>query len=233
MSVPNRIDPEFFAGLERATSFYIIRHGETTSNEQRRVQGLIDAPLNERGRAQAAAVAQWFREKPIRRVLCSPLSRASESAAILAREAGLPEPVVEPALMEVDTGRFSGLTLDEARQRYPVDYERFAWMSWDGVEDAERAESIALRARASWAALKTAAAESGGDVLAVSHGGTMQFIVRVTFGCSTWMPLLSTGNCGIFELSVQPTGAGRPAYLHWKHINLVPGDPEGRVPPVF
>jgi broad specificity phosphatase PhoE len=233
MNAPLAMDGYFFSDLPEVTSFYIMRHGESTANADRRMQGRQDFQLNESGRQQAAVAARWFKDKRVSRVLCSPLVRASETAAIVSAEAGLPAPEVEPHLIELDVGKFSGLTLDEARARFPEDYQRFTYMSWEGVSDAESVDQLILRATAAWVRLKEAAIETGGNVLALTHGGTIQWLVRLTFGCRSWMPLLTTGNCGIFELTVKPTVPGKPAFLHWKEINMSPGDPALLIPPVF
>lgn len=210
-----------------------MRHGESIANAGRRMQGRQDFPLNESGRQQAAAAGQWIKDKKIARILCSPLARASESAAIVSAAAGLPEPEPDPLLIELDIGKFSGLTLDEARDRFPEDYQRFTYMSWEGVSDAESVDQLVHRATAAWVRLREVALESGGNVLALTHGGTIQWLVRLTFGCRSWMPLLTTGNCGIFELTVKPTMPGKPAFLHWKEINISPVDPTLLIPPVF
>jgi len=159
--------------------------------------------------------------------------RAHETARIIAATAGFPEPLPYGPLIEVDVGKFSGLTLEEAKQRFPEDYERFMYQSWEGVDDAERCASISARAHDAWAVLKEAAVKNCGNILAVTHGGLLQWLVRVTFGCASWMPLLTTGNCGVFELSVMPTKPGKPAYIHWKEINLIPDDGSERIAPVF
>ncbi len=197
------------------------------------MQGRLDFPLNDNGRGQAASAGQWFRDKKVSRVLCSPLVRASETATIVSTVASFPEPEVEPLLIELDIGKFSGLTLEEAKDRFPEEHQRFTYLSWEGVSDAETVDQLIERTMAAWVRLKTVAKDSGGNVLALTHGGTIQWLVRLTFGCKSWMPLLTTGNCGIFELTVKPTLPGKPAYLHWKEINLIPGDPDLLIPPVF
>ncbi|MDX9956978.1 MAG: histidine phosphatase family protein [Spirochaetia bacterium] len=227
------VDAAFFSDLTDNTSFYIMRHGESLANAGRRMQGRQDFRLNESGRDQASVAGQWFKDKKVARVLCSPLARASETAAIVASVAGFPEPEIEPTLIELDIGKFSGLTLEEAKDRFPEEHQRFTYLSWEGVSDAETVDQLVERATAAWVRLKAAAVESGGNVLALTHGGTIQWLVRLTFGCRSWMPLLTTGNCGIFELVVKPTLPGKPAYLHWKEINLIPGDPSLLIPPVF
>ena len=227
------IDAEFFSDLKTPTSFYILRHGETTANAESRIQGRTEYPLNDNGRAQASELAEHLRGRGIRRLLHSPLARAAETAAIVGTAIGVAAPEPEPLLVELDTGRFSGLTWGEIETRYPAEHKAFGYLSWEAVPDAERARAMYLRAAAAWARLKAAAIESGGDVAAVSHGGTIQWLVRVTFGCRTWMPLITTGNCGVFELRVKPADGGGPAFMHWRDINLLPGGDARRTPPVF
>jgi len=235
METEIRIDQAFFSDLERPASFYILRHGETVATAESRIQGRSEYPLNENGRAQAADLARHLEGAGVRRLLYSPLSRARETAAIVAAALGLDgsELAAEPALVELDTGRFSGLTLTEIRERFPAEHEAFGYCSWEAVPDAERAEELYRRASLAWSRLKAEAKASGGNVAAVSHGGMIQWLVRATFGCRSWMPLLSTGNCGVFELFVDPVGGGRPAYLQWKELNRLPGGTAGRTPPVF
>jgi len=227
------IDSAFFSDVARPTSFFILRHGETTANAESRIQGRSEYSLNDNGRAQALDLAAYLRDKGIRRLLHSPLARATETAAIVASCLERVEPEPEPHLVELDTGRFTGLTFSEIEERFPVEYAAFRHRSWEAVPDAESAGALYMRAMQAWARLKAAAIESGGDVAAISHGGTIQWLVRVTFGCRFWMPLVTTGNCGVFELHVAPTLPGQPAYLQWREINLLPGSDGPRTPPVF
>ena len=227
------IDAQFFSDIRKPTSFYILRHGETTANAESRIQGRSEYSLNDNGRLQALNLASYLRDKDIRRLLHSPLARAAETAAIVAQGIGIAAPEPEPQLVELDTGLFTGLTFKEIQVRYPDEYASFRHQSWEAVPDAESAEALYARASAAWGTLKAAALESDGDVAAISHGGTIQWLVRVTFGCRFWMPLLTTGNCGIFELHVAPVGLGLPAYLQWRDINLLPEGDATSTPPVF
>ncbi|TFG82042.1 MAG: histidine phosphatase family protein [Spirochaetales bacterium] len=233
MNERDAIGGHFFAALPRPVDFYILRHGESEANASGRIQGLSDYPLNENGRMQAAAAGAWFADRGITRVFASPLERAAETAAIVCRKAGLPDPIQEPLLMELDTGRFSGLNILEIRERHPEDHERFSYLSWDGVTGAESSISLEGRARSVWELLRASAADSGGNVLVVTHGGMIQWLVRVTFGCGSWMPLLPTGNCCVYHLSVEPNGNGRPAFVRWTDLNLPAGIDQARVPQVF
>jgi broad specificity phosphatase PhoE len=233
MNTEAAIDSAFFSDVMKPTSFFILRHGETTANAESRIQGRSEYSLNDNGRAQALNLAAYLGGKNIRRLFHSPLARATETAAIVADGLGTVRPEPEPSLVELDTGRFTALTWKDIEARYPEEYKSFSYRSWEAVPDAESVDALYRRASDAWRRLKAAAIESEGDVAAISHGGTIQWLVRVTFGCRGWMPLLTTGNCGVFELHVKPTGAGQPAYLQWREINLLPEGDAPRTPPVF
>lgn len=97
----------------------LVRHGETDWNRVGRVQGREDIPLNETGRAQAIATGRYLRQFRWDRLICSPLQRAHETAAIIARclETGGFAPLDD--FMERDFGAASGLTTLERRARFP------------------------------------------------------------------------------------------------------------------
>ena len=88
-------------------TLYVTRHGETAWNAQNKVCGRTDVPLNDKGREQARALAEKLAGLNIHRILTSALSRARETAAIIAQKC--PAPVqVEPRLIEQDYGIFEG-----------------------------------------------------------------------------------------------------------------------------
>ncbi|MCX7023776.1 MAG: histidine phosphatase family protein [Spirochaetes bacterium] len=224
---------EIFAGVDRDTTIYLIRHGESEANARNIVQGLTEWPLNDRGRLQASAAGAWLAGKGIGSLRCSPLARARETADIVSRTGGLPDPVPDPLFRELDTGCFSGLPIDESRERFPDIYAEFEYLSWDGVPDAEHSDALYERALEAWAELLGLASGTGAPAAAVSHGGFIQWLVRSTFGCRSWMPLLPTGNCGIFTLVVMPTRPGKPPHVRWKHVNLEPAVGLPQVMPIF
>ena len=84
----------------------MIRHGEMDGNAQRMVQ-VPETPLNQRGLAQAQALAGRLAERPIRRILSSDLERARMTAAPLAEALGL-KPTLSPLLQERNFGDFRG-----------------------------------------------------------------------------------------------------------------------------
>ena len=111
------------------TRVYLIRHGATEANRARpyRLQGRgTDLSLDELGRAQAERASGALVSSGVRlaAVYSSPLSRAMETARMVAEPHGLvPEPV--EGLTEADVGRWEGLTWEDVREREPALYDRF------------------------------------------------------------------------------------------------------------
>jgi probable phosphoglycerate mutase len=104
----------------------LIRHGETGGNPTRRLQGRVDLPLSGIGRAQARAAAEALKGEALDRLVASNMKRASETAGIIAACQSKPVPVVlDSRLREVDLGLWEGLTLDEVREKFPGELERW------------------------------------------------------------------------------------------------------------
>jgi broad specificity phosphatase PhoE len=154
------------------TTIFLARHGESDWNVEKRFQGHTDRPLTERGREQAYALADLVAGEKIDAIYTSPLSRAQETAEIVAARVGL-EPVALPELREVDTGSWSGLSRADVEARFPEGFAR--WRSGgSGWEDGETYEEMAERVIS---ALGTVAeAHPDGRVLVISHGGPIRAI---------------------------------------------------------
>ena len=140
------------------TDLYLVRHGETDWNRARRIQGLTDIPLNDTGREQARLTGSLLTRRPITRVFASPLVRARETAEIIARELGLPEPELRDAFVERDYGAAEGMGFHEIDVRYPPGTD---------VPGRESREAVAERVLP---ALQALAAEHPGEALVVNSG---------------------------------------------------------------
>lgn len=154
------------------TTIFLARHGESDWNVEKRFQGHSDRPLTERGRDQAHALADLVGSEKIDAVYTSPLSRARETAEIVAARAGL-EAVALPELREVDTGSWSGLSRADVEARFPEGFAR--WRSGgSGWENGETYEEMAERVIG--ALRKIAEDHPDGRVLVISHGGPIRAI---------------------------------------------------------
>jgi broad specificity phosphatase PhoE len=103
---------------------WLARHGETTSNKERRFQGQLDVPLNETGREQARALAERVRGEPLAALYASPLSRARETAEIVGEAIGLPVQLDE-RFKEVDVGDWQERLKDDIERDEPDAWKAF------------------------------------------------------------------------------------------------------------
>lgn len=97
---------------------YLIRHGESQYNAEGRIQGQTDIPLSEMGQRQSLAIAGAFDQVKLDAVFCSPLERATQTAAPLADRKSLQVKYMDE-LKEIHAGIFSGLLWGEIEQKYP------------------------------------------------------------------------------------------------------------------
>jgi broad specificity phosphatase PhoE len=159
---------------------FLARHGETAWNLEQRWQGHTDIPLSDRGREQALALAGRVRGLGIGLVRSSDLLRARETAAIVARELGLPEPVADPRLRERSFGVFEGLTAAECAHLHP---EAWARHQADRTmpPGGEPGEQVVARLQAG---LQDALADAAGmeALLLVGHGGATRALLAACFG---------------------------------------------------
>lgn len=156
----------------------LARHGETDWNAERRWQGHTDRPLNDRGRAQAQALAERLDSTQLTAVWSSDLARARDTAAAVAERQGV-EHRTTPELREVDVGSWAGLTKADAERRFPEAAARWK-QGFEGWTDGETYEQMGERVLA--ALLRIADDDLDGPVLVVSHGGCIRAIHAAALG---------------------------------------------------
>lgn len=145
---------------------YLLRHGETTWNRERRYQGLTDIPLSDRGRALLRR-ADFSPE----RVYVSPLIRARETAAILFPEA---EQVTVPDFQEMDFGAFEGRTAGEMAD----DPAYRAWVAGGCKGRCPGGETLAEFSDRVWAAFAKLLETEQERLVIVAHGGVQMAILE-------------------------------------------------------
>lgn len=160
------------------TLLTLVRHGETDWNRDRRIQGSTDIPLNDTGRAQAREAAAALRadidaNAPIV-VAASDLSRARETAEIIAAELGVDGPRIYPELRERGYGEAEGLGVDEFAER---------WGDWHAaqVPGAETTEDVLARAltglRQAVGDARRETAPGAASLIIVSHGALIRSVI--------------------------------------------------------
>jgi Fructose-2,6-bisphosphatase len=187
------------------TRLALVRHGQTDWNLHRRIQGVSDIPLNQTGRDQARttgrALAAHARAGHVwREIVASPLSRALETAHIIAEEVGLADPAAVTGLEERRYGEAEGLTGEQILARFP-----------DGtaVPGQETRAEVVHRALAALRGIGDAVgrrtnegASDGSSVIVVSHGGVISSLVRHITAGALPAPgeVIANGSVHEFEL---------------------------------
>ena len=180
------------------------RHGRTEWNATGRFQGQLDPALDDAGREKVARSAPHLAAALPRTgtvVVSSDLSRAVDTASVLADALGVPV-LREPRLREHGMGCWEGLTRDEVAERYPDQFA--AWIGGRPVEGrgGEDPTAVAERAVAALADLPAA------DVaVVVTHGGTAGRLLErlLNLGPHQRRIFGPLDNCAWSELVVQGT----------------------------
>ena len=154
------------------TTFYLIRHGETDANVAGVWQGSTDSPLNERGMAQAQALAQRIaREQlPIRVIYSSPLQRARRTAELVAQALDGVPVILDPGLAEYHLGVWEGLTYEQLKDEKRL-WELMAEDPDFAPPGGESPRQFAMRLLNSFQ--KILEAHQGETVAVVGHGGAL------------------------------------------------------------
>ena len=165
-------------------TLYLARHGETEWNRIGRWQGATDIPLSDVGRAQARWLADRLRDRSITRVHASHLSRALETAQIIAERLGAPAPTADPRLRERGYGAFEGLTRQECAERFPGVWEQYLADRRAVPPGAEPQADVIERITAAMVEIATAAGRQPepGATLVISHGGAIRSFIHATTG---------------------------------------------------
>lgn len=160
------------------TLIYFVRHGETEYNRKQIVQGRgIDSVLNETGKRQAAALARRLATVPFDAIYASPMRRARQTAAILARSHPEASLSYLEDLEEMAWGVFEGEPPSPHRDEALGAIKR-RWRQGIFDERIEGGESILdVQRRALRAVDHILEREEGRTVLAVTHGRFLRILL--------------------------------------------------------
>lgn len=148
----------------------LVRHAQSAWNAGRRFQGRADPEISEHGRAQAEALQRLLRGRRLTAVYSSPLRRARETAAIAAREHGLPVNAL-PELSELGLGRWEGVSVDEVIAEDGERYHRWLRAPLDcPPPDGEPLPAVSDRVLSAMDQIISAHPD-GDEILVVGHGG--------------------------------------------------------------
>lgn len=188
----------------RSTTLYVVRHGETEYNRKHIMQGSgVDCPLNERGTAQANALAtRLANEVSFDAVYASTLTRARQTARIVAT----PHEPVSFAylddLKEIDWGIYEGTEPSEHRDK-AMETIKEAWRKGHverAVEEGESPRQVEARARRALDIIVSS--HPGENVLVVTHGRYMRIMLASALYNHdlTRMPDVPHANTGLYVI---------------------------------
>jgi 2,3-bisphosphoglycerate-dependent phosphoglycerate mutase len=178
----------------------LLRHGESTGNIERRIQGHIDFPLSDDGRDQAEGLARRWHKEGVEfdLIITSTLQRAQDTAQIIAQTLGVP--IEEnPIWVERYFGSLEGELLDEAVANDPnLDFfQPYTRLGGEGESQ------IDLYARAI-KAVQELIHKPPGNYLVVSHGAIMNKVLYAILGITPQgnynSPIFPFGNIAYFKL---------------------------------
>jgi broad specificity phosphatase PhoE len=156
---------------------FLVRHGEVDANLELRYLGRRDDPLNATGRAQADRLAVALAELALDGILASPLQRTAETARVIAAACSL-DVVTDERLIELDFGRWEGLTRAEVLERGHATPARLADWENDPGCPVPGGESLThVRDRVVDLADELLAARPGTTLAVVTHMGPIKALL--------------------------------------------------------
>lgn len=204
--------PPGFQNPDLMLRLILVRHGQTDANLKRVLQGQSDGPLNATGLQQAERLARHLKDFAIDRIISSPLRRAQETAAAVARYHGLPVQT-DPRLREWDCGALDGVPADVFRKKLQEHNGPLSLFRPEGGETL-----VEVQQRAAEVLSLLTAAYQGQTVLVCSHGDFMRALMsllhQITIEQASEI-FFENASCSILELQ-----AGRWNLIE---LNQLPG----------
>ncbi|WP_342322289.1 2,3-diphosphoglycerate-dependent phosphoglycerate mutase GpmB [Kosakonia sp. BYX6] len=181
---------------------YLVRHGETQWNAERRIQGQSDSPLTDKGEKQAWQVAERAKALGITHIISSDLGRTRRTAEIIADVCGC-DIVFEPRLRELDMGVLERRHIDSLTEEEEGWRRQLVNGTDDGrIPDGESMQELSDRMHAALAACLQL--PEGSRPLLVSHGMALGCLVSTILGLPAYAERrLRLRNCSISRIDYQ------------------------------
>ena len=161
-------------------TMYFLRHGETTYSQTGGYCGILDPDLTFEGTQMAEAFADNYRQLPWKAVYVSPMKRTIATAKPLCEAVGL-DMQLRDGLKEINYGQWEDKTPEYVKEYHLDDYIK--WMAepaWNPPTGGETAVEVASRAALVISEIE--AKYPDGNVLVVSHKGTIRILLCSLLG---------------------------------------------------
>jgi broad specificity phosphatase PhoE len=202
------------------SELWLIRHGESTGNRDRLLQGQEDLPLTDLGHEQARKLAARLGRLDFDALYSSDLARALQTAVHLGEAIHLGTEL-DARLREIDVGSWSGLSSEQIVERFPEEWRM--WQERDPALARGGGESyVCAQLRVVDALEELARRHLGKRIAVVCHGGVMRAYLAHLLGLDLrliWH--LTIGNTGICRIRpfLPTTGGSKPRYGRIDSIN--------------
>ncbi|CAK7329296.1 unnamed protein product [Dovyalis caffra] len=215
-----------FPSIKAAKRVVLVRHGQSTWNEEGRIQGSSDfSVLTKKGEAQAETSRQMLIDDSFDVCFSSPLIRSKRTAEIIwgPRKEDM---ITDSDLREIDLYSFQGLLKHEGKAKFGAAYRQWQVDAPNfNIDGHFPVRELWGRARNCWN--KILAHESR-SVLVVAHNAVNQALVATAIGLGTeYFRILLQSNCGVSVLDFTPRidgGDGSP-FICLNRLNQTPNSP--------
>ncbi|EMH4163182.1 2,3-diphosphoglycerate-dependent phosphoglycerate mutase GpmB [Pluralibacter gergoviae] len=191
---------------------YLVRHGETLWNAERRIQGQSDSPLTEQGERQAQQVGERVRALGITHIIASDLGRTRQTAGYIAAACGC-EVILDPRLRELDMGVLERRLVDSLTPEEEGWRRRLVDGTPEGrIPEGESMQELGDRVRA--ALNDCLELPEGSRPLLVSHGIALGCLVSTILGLPAYAERrLRLRNCSISRVDYQQSPWLAPGWV--------------------
>lgn len=189
------------------TKIYIVRHGQTSMNHAKLLQGRSDIPLNETGILQAEKTGDYFVREGIHfdSVFSSPLQRAIETAEAIVKDTCSVK--TDERLLEMDYGPYEGISLVNPPEEITYFFSDFT--NHPAPEGMEQLDSVVKRLGDFLEEIRTS--HMSGNILISTHAiamkGALEYLSPESHG-SYWSKYI--GNCAVYVSELDETGFSVP-----------------------
>ncbi|KAG6477122.1 2-carboxy-D-arabinitol-1-phosphatase-like [Zingiber officinale] len=210
--------------LREAKRVVLVRHGQSTWNEEGRIQGSSDySVLTSKGESQAETSRQMLLTDSFDVCFTSPLIRSRRTAEIIWGTRNK-EMIAEPDLREIDLYSFQGLLKHEGKQKFGDAYRQWQKDAANfNIDGHYPVRELWDRAESCWRKILS---REGKSVLVVAHNAVNQALVATAIGLGTqYFRNLLQSNCGVSVIDFTPKPRGGPPHICINRLNQTPNSP--------
>ncbi len=197
-----------------STRVILVRHGQSTYNIERRIQGRLDASiLTETGINTARQVGEALNSLKFDTIYTSPLQRAKQTVEIIHSYLDSPPPVqIKENLREIDLPSWAGMLREEVLEKFPADYDLWKQRPHEFYMEVSTPEgqikhfpvlSLFDQAHQFWPDILTRNVHQ--TILVVAHNGINRCLIATALGIQpSYYQSIQQSNCGITVLNFTP-----------------------------